>query len=317
MNSEGIKRVARDLGFDACGIARVSSIDSEAAQRYATWLHDGKNGCMQWAANHQDIRNNPELLLEGARSVIVVAMNYYPQVFQPQEAPQLAYYAYGRDYHEVIKQRLWKLGEAIEQETGCKSRACVDSAPLRERYWAQQAGVGFIGLNNQLIIPGRGSFFFLGVLITTLELEPDEPCLDHCLECHACEQACPSGALRCGQTVDARRCLSCLTIEHRGELPEWVAGVIGNRVYGCDECQKCCPHNRHATGNVTPELQPRRELLELTLDGILQMTQEQFSRIFAHSAVKRVKLAGLQRNARQVLQSTSCQTSTAQNRETK
>lgn len=298
MDSAHIKHTAQQLGFDACGIARVNRVDDEAMNRYHEWLLSGKNGCMEWACNHLEIRENPELLLKGARSVIVVAMNYYPQVFQSDDAPQFAYYAYGRDYHEVMKQRLWQLGEAIERETGHKSRACVDSAPLRERYWAQRAGVGFIGWNNQLIIPGRGSYFFLGVLVTTLELVPDEPRLDHCLQCRACEKACPSGALHCGETVDARRCLSCLTIEHKGDLPEWVAEVIGNRVYGCDECQKCCPHNRDAVGNTTPEFQPQPELLSLTLDDILTMTQEQFSTIFSHSAVKRAKLAGLQRNAR-------------------
>ncbi len=297
MDSLDIKDIALALGFDACGISQVGRIDDDAARRYHQWLASGRNGCMEWAQNHQDIRENPELLLDGARSVIVVAMNYYPQVFQHHNAAQVAYYAYGRDYHEVMKQRLWRLGEAIERETGCASRACVDSAPLRERYWAQRAGVGFTGWNNQLIIPGKGSYFFLGVLVTTLELEPDEPCLEHCLQCRACEKACPSGALRCGETVDARRCLSCLTIEHRGELPGWVAGVIGNRVFGCDECQKCCPHNRHAVGNTTPEFQPKPELLSLTRDRILAMTQEEFSRLFSHSAVKRAKLAGLQRNA--------------------
>jgi len=301
VDSQDIKDIALKLGFDACGIARVDRVDDKAVERYHEWLLSGKNGCMEWAQNHQAIRENPELLLEGARSVIVVAMNYYPQVFQNEDAPQFAYYAYGSDYHEVMKQRLWKLGEAIEQQTGHKSRACVDSAPVRERYWAQRAGVGFTGWNNQLIIPGKGSYFFLGVLVTTLELEPDKPCLEQCLQCRECERACPSGALHCGETVDARRCLSCLTIEHKGELPEWVAGVIGNRVYGCDECQKCCPHNLNAAGNTTPEFQPKPELLSLTRDDILTMTQEQFSRLFSHSAVKRAKLAGLQRNAKIML----------------
>ena len=297
-----IKKMAVELGFDACGIARASHVDDEAVQRYHEWLADGKNGCMQWAQNNMEVRDNPELLLNDAKSVIVVAMNYFPQVFQEAGAAQFAYYAYGRDYHEVMKRKLWQLGEFIEKETGCLSRACVDSAPLRERYWAQRAGVGFMGRNNQLILPGKGSYFFLGALVTTLELEPDEPCLEQCLQCGACERACPSGALHCGETVDARRCLSCLTIEHRGDLPEWVGNVIGNRVYGCDECQRCCPHNRHAVGNTTAEFQPRPELLSLTIDNILEMTQEQFSTLFSHSAVKRAKLAGLQRNARAILE---------------
>ena len=297
MDSAIIKEMAHKLGFDACGIARASRVDDEALLRYHEWLAGGKNGCMQWAENNMEVRDNPEMLLEGAKSVIVVAMNYFPQVFQPADAPQFAYYAYGRDYHEVLKRKLWQLGEFIEKETGCLSRACVDSAPLRERYWAQRAGVGFQGWNNQLIIPGKGSYFFLGVLVTTLEIEPDEPCQEQCMQCGACEKACPSGALHCGEAVDARRCLSCLTIEHKGELPEWVGDVIGNRVYGCDECQKCCPHNSNAMGNTTPEFQPKPEFLALTRSAILEMTQEQFSSIFSHSAVKRAKLAGLQRNA--------------------
>ena len=253
---------------------------------------------MAWAARHRDLRCDPSLLLEGARTVISLALNYYPARVQPQGAPRVAYYAYGRDYHEVIKKRLWEMARIIEQETGAKSRACVDSAPLRERYWAQRAGIGFLGLNNQLIISGKGSYFFLGVLLTTLELEPDEPCDETCMQCGACERACPSGALHCGEPVDARRCLSCLTIEHKGDLPEWVRDVIGNRVYGCDECQKYCPHNSNAVGNTIAELQPSPEFLALTHEDILQMTQEQFSHVFSHSAVKRAKLAGLQRNAK-------------------
>ena len=223
-------------------------------------------------------------------------MNYYPPRLQPADAPQFAYYAYGRDYHEVIKQRLRQLATAIEKIASCQTRCCVDSAPIRERYWAQQAGIGFIGLNNALILPERGSYYFLGIILTTLELEPDAPCTLSCGECRACIDACPSGALSGDGAVDARRCLSCLTIEHHGELPEWVSSVLGNRVFGCDECQKCCPHNRHAQPTAIAEFHPTDDFLSLTRDRIASMDQQEFSRLFSHSAVKRAKLAGLQRN---------------------
>ena len=291
-----IKEVSRALGFDACGVARAHRVDDVAAARYARWLAQGRNGCMEWAARHCDLRDDPQGLLPGVRSVIVVAMNYYPARFQPREAPQFAYYAYGRDYHEVVKQRLWQLAAAIEQMAPCQTRVCVDSAPIRERYWAQQAGLGFIGLNNALILPGKGSYYFLGVILTTLSLDPDAPCTQSCGECHACIRACPAGALRDDGAVDARRCLSCLTIEHRGDLPQWVSSVLGNRVFGCDECQKCCPHNRHARPTTIAELQPTDDFLSLTRERIAQMDQAEFSRLFSHSAVKRAKLAGLQRN---------------------
>lgn len=295
-HASSIKQRARELGFDACGIARAGRVDHEAAWRYAHWLAQGRNGCMQWAERHCDLRDDPGLLLPGARAVIVVAMNYYPARFQPREAPQFAYYAYGRDYHEVVKQRLRQLAALIEQMSPCQTRVCVDSAPIRERYWAQQAGLGFIGLNNALILPGRGSYYFLGVILTTLSLVPDAPCTQSCGECQACIQACPTGALTGDGAVDARRCLSCLTIEHRGDLPQWVSGVLGNRVFGCDECQKCCPHNRQARPTSIAELQPTDDFLSLTRERIAQMDQAEFSRLFSHSAVKRAKLAGLQRN---------------------
>lgn len=292
-----VKQAAHSLGFDACGIASVGEVDAEAVTRYRMWLSRGGHGCMAWAARHSEVRDNPALLLEGARSLIMVAMNYYPSVRQHPSAPQFAYYAYGRDYHEVLKERLRELAATVTSLAGGTSRACVDSAPLRERFWAQQAGLGFVGRNNQLILPGRGSYFFLGALLTTAELPCDAPCEEQCSGCGACERACPAGALRGGAAVDAGRCLSCLTIEHRGELPEWVGKVIGNRVYGCDECQRCCPHNAHATPTTVAELAPSQEFLGLTLDKILAMTPADFSRVFSHSAVKRTKLEGLKRNA--------------------
>lgn len=271
----------------------------DAARRYRQWIDEGHNGCMEWAARYLDVRDNPQLLLDGARSVIMVAMNYYPARFQNPDAPQFAYYAYGRDYHEVMRDRLQQLAAYIKKIAGndVATRCCVDTAPLRERYWAVQAGIGFTGRNNTLIIPGKGSFFFLGGIVTTLDLHPDDPCRLTCGDCKACERACPGGALKDGMPVDASRCLSCLTIEYRGEeLPQWAREALGNRVYGCDECQRVCPHNRGALPTTVPELQPSEAFLSLTAQDIEKMDQPTFSRCFAHSAVKRTKLTGLKRN---------------------
>ena len=291
-----IKALSVKLGFDACGFARVDAVDARATARYRHWLESGANGCMDWAARWNDVRDNPALLLDGARTIIMVAMNYYPRQFQDPDAAQVAYYAYGQDYHEVMKARLWEMAGYIAELTGSPSRPCVDSAPLRERYWAQQAGLGFVGLNHQLVIPGKGSYFFLGALITTLELPPDEPCQLTCGECRACIKACPGGALREGEPLDARRCLSCLTIENHDELPAWVSDVIGHRVYGCDTCQQCCPHNAHATPCVTPEFQPDEAMIHLSANDIKSMTPGEFKRRFRHSPILRARLTGLQRN---------------------
>lgn len=291
-----IKQLAHELGFDACGYAVAQPVDAIARERYRQWLVQGRHGCMAWAERYCDVRDNPQLLLEGARTVIMLAMNYYPRQKQPRQAPQFAYYAYGRDYHEVMRERMHRLAQFIQAETGCDTRCCVDTAPLRERYWAQRAGLGFIGLNNQLILPGKGSYFFLGAVITTLELRPDEPCVLSCGECRACIEACPAHALAYDQPVDARRCLSCLTIEYRGELSQWVREAMGNRVYGCDECQRCCPHNSQAVPTAVADFEPSHEFLSLTDADIRHMTSAQFKRLFGHSAVQRTRLQGLQRN---------------------
>lgn len=299
LSARDIKQRAVELGFTACGIARAQVVDAEARARYSLWLEQGRHGCLEWAERNRDVRDDPRLLLDGARSLVMVAMNYYPAWRQPSESAQVAYYAYGDDYHFVLKKRLWQLTAWIEQTTGDHSRAFVDSAPLRERYWAVQAGLGFIGLNNQLILPGRGSYLVLGCLVTTLELESDEPCRDSCGACRRCLAACPSGALDGCGAADCRRCLSCLTIEYRGErLPEWVAAVKGERVLGCDACQRCCPHNAGAVATTVPEFEPHREFLSLTRADILNLTPAQYRRLTAGSAATRVTLRNLQRNAR-------------------
>ena len=293
-----IKSQARRLGFDACGFAAAMPVDDEAVARYDRWVEQGHNGCMQWAAGHRDLRRDPSMLLEGAQTVISLALNYYPARFQPPGTLRVAYYAYGRDYHEVLREKLTELAHFIEQNTQCATRPCVDSAPLRERYWAQQAGIGFIGRNNCLIIPGKGSFFFLGEIVTTAQLPPDEPCTLTCGDCGKCIETCPTGALTPQGAVDASRCLSCLLIEnHEEQLPDWVGQVIGNRVVGCDDCQLHCPHNAHAAATTIEDFSPTDAVMTLTRERIEAMTSGEFKRTFAHSAISRLRYKTLLRNA--------------------
>ena len=238
------------------------------------------------------------MLLEGAKTIISLALNYYPTRFQPPEAMRVAFYAYGRDYHEVMREKLTQLATFIQEITHCETRPCVDSAPIRERYWAQQAGIGFIGRNNCLIIPGKGSYFFLGEIVTTAQLPPDEPCTLTCGDCGKCVDACPTGALTQEGAVDCNRCLSCLLIEnHAEELPEWVGDVVNQRVVGCDECQLCCPHNAHAVATTIEDFAPTDAVMELTKERIAQMTGGEFKRTFAHSAISRLRHKTLRRNA--------------------
>ena len=296
--STQIKSQAASLGFDACGFAAAAPVDDEAVARYDRWIELGHNGCMQWAAGHRDLRRDPSLLLDGAQTVISLALNYYPTRFQPPEAMRVAYYAYGRDYHEVLREKLTELARFIEQITHCATRPCVDSAPIRERYWAQRAGLGFIGRNNCLIIPGKGSYFFLGEIVTTAQLPPDEPCMLSCGDCGRCIEACPSGALTGDGAADASRCLSCLLIEnHDEQLPDWVAQVVGDKVVGCDECQLCCPHNAHAVATTVTDFAPADAVMTLTRDRIAQMSAGDFKRTFAHSAISRLRHKTLRRNA--------------------
>lgn len=294
-HSEFVRQLSGGLGITALGVAGVETVDRSVMDSYRRWIADGMNGSMAYLDRYHDIRCNPGLLLTGARSIIVAAFNYYPRQFQSPSAPQFAYYAYGLDYHDVVRERLVTLSDRIRTAIGGEFRVCVDTAPLFERYWAEKAGVGIRGLNSQLIIPGKGSYFFLGEILTTLDIVPDLPSCGDCGKCGACVEACPAKAIQGDGTVDARKCLSYLTIEHRGELPSDTP--LGNHVYGCDECQKACPHNRHARATDIEAFTPSEALLSLDREKILNMTPADFSAIFRRSAVKRTKLAGLIRNA--------------------
>lgn len=292
-----IKEKAKEIGFDACGIAQVATADSEALF-FDRWLKEGNQAGMAYMENHREIRLNPAGLVEGAKTVISVALNYYPEQRLPPEAPHIAYYAYGKDYHLVVKEMLNELWSARmgQADTGT-ARFFTDSAPILERYWAWKAGLGWIGKNTNLIIPGKGSFFFLGEIVTTLEADHyDTPQKNRCGSCSRCLDTCPTGALEGPRHLNARKCLSYLTIENRGEIPAEQAARLGNRLYGCDTCQEVCPWNRFARPTQIEAFRPKPALLSLRKEDLKVFSREDYNRIFAKSAVKRAKYEGLIRN---------------------
>ncbi len=294
MNLDDIMQAAGALRW---GVAEAAQVDPEAWQRRERWLRDGNHASMDYLARYPEVRRDPRNLLDGARSIIVAAFNYFPATRQSGDAPQFAWYAYGRDYHEVVRNCLEQVVESLSaQNPDAAFRICVDTAPLMERYWAVKAGIGFVGRNAQLIVPGHGSACFLGEIVTTLRLQPSDPCTLSCPEgCDRCIRACPGKAIAGDSTIDARCCLSYLTIEHRGPLPD-DAPDPGRRIYGCDTCQSVCPLNAGALPTDIDEFRPSDSFLSLRDNDIASMTPDGFSRIFSHSAVKRAKLAGLLRN---------------------
>lgn len=287
-----VKTEALRLGFDVCGISKAGAVDDEVATMYNGWIGQGKNATMQYLERNCEKRFNPTLLVEGCRSIISVAMNYAPA----KTIEGIADYAQGKDYHRIVKDRLYMLLQSINCVQSVQGRAFSDSAPVLERYWAVKAGIGYIGRNRQLIIPGKGSKFFLGELLVDIELCYDTP-LDRnlCGNCHKCIDSCPGKALD-ENGLDANRCLSYLTIEHRDKLPENIGEKMGNCFYGCDRCQTVCPHNRFATPNTMPELQPSPLLLQMTKEKWSTLTKEEYKELFRHSAVERCKYEQLMRN---------------------
>ena len=293
--SEKIKQHALSLGFDACGICRAESSNEEDNLR--EWIRMNYQGDMSYLERNIEKRDDPRLLVPGAKSIISVALNYYPHEKRDESFPKFAYYAYGKDYHFIVKDKLKKLFDFIQAIfPNLDGRFFSDSAPVLERYWAAKAGLGFIGKNTLLIIPGKGSFFFLGELIINQVLDNDTPINLSCGSCTTCLQACPTGAIVEAHLVNATRCISYQTIEKKGEQDEDVSH--GDWVYGCDICQLVCPWNRFSSPHSTPEFNSSPEFLSLDLDALQTMDQETFSRVFSKSAVKRAKFGGLQRNVR-------------------
>ena len=293
-----IKAKALELGLDLCGIAKADFLDEEK-ENFHFWLEKGYHGEMGYMANNIEKRLDPRLLVENTKSIVVVGLNYFPQEQQKDpQAPVIAKYAYGKDYHFVLKDRLNKLLEYINTEIGeVSGRAFVDSAPVLEHAWAKKAGLGWIGKNSLLLNRKIGSFLFLGELLIDMELEYENPIYqDFCGGCSKCIRSCPTGAITEPYVVNGSKCISYFTIELKGEIPEVVKGQFENRVFGCDICQDVCPWNRMAKGNTVPEFEPNPDLLALSKENMETMDAHQFGEVFRNSAVKRTKFKGFKRN---------------------
>jgi epoxyqueuosine reductase len=297
-----IRSEATRLGFDACRIAAAVPLDDDA-RRLEAWLSKGYHGSMQYMERNFDLRVDPRKLVPGAKSVITLLLNYFPSEEQAEDVPRVAKYAWGADYHDVIRGKLNELLHTLRSSIGdIDGRGFVDSAPVLERSWAVRSGLGWIGKNGNLLNPKMGSFFFIATLITDLELPPDAPfTTDHCGTCTRCIDACPTNAIVSAQVVDATRCISYLTIELKeAAMPTSFEHRTDDWVFGCDTCQDVCPWNRFSRPHTTPEFQPIPQLLNLSTNQWEEMSEEAFRAVFKASPIKRSKWAGIRRNLRAI-----------------
>jgi epoxyqueuosine reductase len=299
-NTGFIRELATRYGFDHCGIAKAVVLD-EDARRLETWLNKGMHGSMEYMEKNFDLRIDPARLVPGAKSVVTLLLNYFPSETQATGSPQVAKYAYGADYHDVIRGKLRNLLAEIKAFAGeVNGRGFVDSAPVLERSWATRAGLGWIGKNGNLINKNHGSFFFIATLIIDLELEYDHPGnRDYCGTCTRCIDSCPTGAILPGKVVDGSKCIAYYTIELKDALlPEPMRSRFDNWMFGCDVCQDVCPWNRFASPNVEPAFEPVPAILNFSTNEWEELTEEAFKAIFRNSPLKRSKFTGIKRNLR-------------------
>ncbi|MFD0861001.1 tRNA epoxyqueuosine(34) reductase QueG [Sungkyunkwania multivorans] len=292
-----IKTEARRLGFISCGISKAEFLEEEAP-RLEAWLKNNMHGEMRYMENHFDKRLDPTKLVEGSKSVISVLLNYFPSETQEDsEAPKISKYAYGTDYHFVIKDKLRQLLQFIQKEVGeVHGRAFVDSAPVLDKAWATKSGLGWMGKHSNVLTKQLGSFYFIAELIVDLELDYDTPVTDHCGSCTACIDACPTDAIVAPYVVDGSKCISYFTIELKEAIPETMEGKFDNWMFGCDVCQDVCPWNRFSKSHSEPLFDPHPKLLSMSKNDWEEITEEVFKELFKRSAVKRTKYEGLKRN---------------------
>jgi epoxyqueuosine reductase len=291
-----IKDESKRLGFMSCGISKAGFLEEEAP-RLEKWLNENRHGQMQYMENHFDKRLDPTLLVDGAKSVISLLLNYYPEEKQITDTYKISKYAYGQDYHSVIKDKLKELLQSINDNIGeVGGRAFVDSAPVLDKAWAAKSGLGWIGKNSNLLSKKTGSFFFIAELIVDIDLEYDHATTDHCGSCTACLDACPTEAIIAPYVVDGSKCISYFTIELKENIPHEMKGSFNDWAFGCDVCQDVCPWNRFSKPHREPLFSPHPDLLTLTKKEWEEITEDTFRKVFKNSAVKRTKYSGLMRN---------------------
>ena len=295
-NTSLIKTDAKRLGFLSCGISKAEFLEEEAP-RLENWLKRNMNGEMAYMENHFDKRLDPTLLVPDSKSVISLLLNYFHSEIQTSETYKISKYAYGTDYHFIIKDKLKQLMNFISEEIGeVHGRAFVDSAPVLDKAWAAKSGLGWIGKHSNLLTKQLGSFYFIAELIVDLDLDYDTPVTDHCGSCTACIDACPTNAIVSDKVVDGSKCISYFTIELKNEIPTSEKGKFEDWMFGCDICQDVCPWNRFSKSHKEPLFNPHPELLSMTKKDWEEITEDVFQKIFKDSAVKRAKFSGLKRN---------------------
>ncbi len=294
--SQFIKEEAKKLGFFKCGISKADFLEEEA-RHLDQWLKEKRNGKMAYMENHFDKRLDPRKLVDGCKSVISLLLNYYPQEQQNPNAPKISKYAYGKDYHFVIKHKLKELLKSIQEEIGEVGGRCfVDSAPVMDKVWAKKSGLGWVGKHTNLLSKKEGSYFFIAELLLDIELEYDTPVTDHCGSCTACIDACPTDALTDPYQIDGSKCISYFTIELKEAIPIEMKGKFQDWAFGCDICQDVCPWNRFSKPHSEPLFNPHSKLLDMTKSDWYDLSEGVFKKVFRDSAVKRTKYEGLKRN---------------------
>lgn len=302
-----MKNRIRDLlhssGAIAVGFAEAGKPDWQVIENYEKWIESDNHAGMSYLEKHKELRGNTDYVLPGAKTVISLAFSYAPSEIRDSSLPLISTYALGYDYHDVIRKRLKPLVSKLKNEFGGNWRICIDSAPIAERYWAVKSGLGIIGKNGAIIVKGCGSYCFLAEILTTIEMDPDEPIDGSCIGCGKCIDSCPGAAINDNGTIDSRKCFSYLTIEKKGEFNEEERRILSKYnpgiLFGCDICLKVCPHNRDLKPSNIEEFKPRNEILSLMPEQILEMNEEEFRLFFKGSPLKRAGLSGLHRNVNQ------------------